>query len=89
MLPKSVRNQILVFSFLIIFFFLIFRSALEAPPAPGRDLPRTPLKKTDDNAQDFKETGMYGIVNGGKILMISCLIFLSLKCYKIQLASIF
>lgn len=32
------------------------RSALEAPPAPGRDLPRTPLKKTDDNAQDFKET---------------------------------
>ena len=47
-------------------FFLNFRSALEAPPAPGRDLPRTPLKKTDDNAQDLKETGMYGIVNGGK-----------------------
>ena len=57
------------------FLFLISRSALEAPPAPGRDLPRTPLKKTDDNAQDFKETGMYGIVNGGKILMISSLIF--------------
>ena len=52
-----------------------FRSALEAPPAPGRDLPRTPLKKTDDNAQDFKEPGMYVMVNGGKIFMISCLIF--------------
>ena len=47
------------------------------------------MKKTDDNAQDFKETGMYGIVNeGGNLDDFVFDFFLSLKCYKIQLASI-